>query len=187
MKVRATELPGVLLVEPAVFGDARGFFQEVHQQERYAAVGVAPEGFVQDNLSRSAAGVVRGLHFQEPGGQGKLVQVLEGAVFDVAVDVRAGSPTFCRWVGFELSAANHRQLYIPPGFAHGFAVTQGPTLFLYKCTRPYDAQSERAIAWNDPQIAVRWPLTHPDLSARDAVAPALASLDMALLPRWEAR
>ena len=180
MKVTPTELPEVLLVEPKVFGDARGFFYEGYQAERYAAAGI-PGPFVQDNLSRSARGTLRGLHFQEPKGQGKLVQVLRGRVFDVAVDVRTGSPRFGRWVGVELAEEPLRQLWIPPGFAHGFCVLSESADFFYRCTELYAPAAERAIAWNDPRIGIRWPIEQPLLSAKDAAAPLLDAAPV--LPR----
>ena len=181
MKVTPTELPEVLLVEPKVFGDARGFFYEGYQAERYAASGIAGP-FVQDNLSRSARGTLRGLHFQEPKGQGKLVQVLRGRVFDVAVDVRKGSPRFGRWVGVELAEEPLRQLWIPPGFAHGFCVLSESADFFYRCTELYAPAAERAIAWNDPRIGIRWPIEQPLLSAKDAAAPLLDAAPV--LPRF---
>jgi len=181
LKVSPTELPEVLLVEPKVFGDARGFFYEGYQAERYAAAGM-PGPFLQDNLSRSVQGTLRGLHFQEPRGQGKLVQVLRGRVFDVAVDVRKGSPRFGRWVGVELAEDPPRQLWIPPGFAHGFCVLSEAADFFYRCTELYAPGAERAIAWNDPRIGIRWPIEHPLLSAKDAAAPLLDAAPV--LPRF---
>ncbi len=172
MKVLATALPGVVVVEPQVFGDARGFFMESWHRRRYAEAGVAVD-FVQDNLSRSARGVLRGLHFQDPGPQGKLVQVLEGEVFDVAADVRPGSPTFRQWVGVELSARNRRQLYVPAGYAHGFCVTGEHALFMYKCTDFYDPAAERGIRWDDPELGIAWPVSEPSLSAKDQALPRL--------------
>lgn len=172
MKVTPTELPEVLLIEPRVFGDARGFFVETYQAARYDAVGIAGP-FVQDNLSRSVRGTLRGLHLQEPRGQGKLVQVLRGSVFDVAVDVRRGSPRFGRWVGVDLSEEPPCQLWIPPGFAHGFCVLSESADFFYKCTELYSPADERAIAWNDPRIGIRWPIAEPLLSKKDQGAPLL--------------
>lgn len=157
MKVIETSLPGVLLLEPKVFGDARGFFMETWQAARYTEAGM-PELFVQDNHSRSRRGVLRGLHYQLTQPQGKLVWVTRGAVFDVAVDVRRGSPQFGRWYGCQLDDVDHRQLYIPPGFAHGFCVVSEEADFFYKCTDYYHPQSERGIAWNDPAIGIDWPL-----------------------------
>jgi dTDP-4-dehydrorhamnose 3,5-epimerase len=183
MKVTRTALPEVLLVEPTVFGDARGFFLETYRADRYRAAGITPS-FVQDNLSRSRRGVLRGLHFQHPHGQGKLVQVLEGEVFDVAVDVRRGSPTFGQWVGEYLSAETKRQLYIPPGFAHGFLVTSAEALFMYKCTEVYDPAAEQSVLWNDPDIAIEWPALEVELSAKDRDARALAATPVAALPSY---
>jgi len=184
MRVTPLAIPEVLLVEPAVFGDARGFFLEAHNQARYAELGIAGP-FVQDNVSRSRRGVVRGLHFQEPDAQGKLVQALRGAVWDVAVDVRVGSPTFGRWVAAELTAENHRQLWVPAGFAHGFAVLEDDTLFAYKCTAYYRPEHERAVRWDDPAIGIPWPVDGaPQLSARDSAAPELAAMAPGHLPRY---
>lgn len=180
-----TDIEGVVLIEPAVFGDARGYFFESWHSERYAAWGV-PTTFVQDNVSRSARGILRGLHFQEPFSQGKLVQVLEGEVFDVAVDVRVGSPTFGRWVGERLSADNHRQLYIPPGMAHGFCVLSDHALFTYKCTELYHPEAELSIAWDDPAIGIDWPIDKPTLSKKDAAGLRLADCPRDRLPRWRA-
>lgn len=183
MKLSETSLPGVLLVEPAVFEDDRGFFMETFNATRYASAGIA-EAFVQDNLSFSARDVLRGLHLQNPNPQCKLVQVLQGEVFDVVVDVRVESPSFGRWIGMTLSAANKRQIYLPAGFAHGFCVTSTTALFAYKCSAPYDAESELSIAWNDPQIGIDWPVDTPSLSTRDAAAPHLAGMDKAILPHY---
>ena len=181
MKVTPTELPGVLLVEPKVFRDVRGFFLETFQAERYAAAGI-PGPFVQDNLSRSGKGTLRGLHFQEPHAQGKLVQVLRGAVWDVAVDVRKGSPHFGRWVGAELNDENRHQLWIPSGFAHGFCVLSESADFFYKCTALFAPEAERAVRWDDPALGIRWPLEAPRLSAKDAAAPRLS--EVAVLPNY---
>lgn len=183
MRVLPTTLPGLVLVEPPVFADARGYFYESWNAARHAAAGIAGP-FVQDNVSYSTRGVVRGLHFQRaPRAQGKLVSVLRGAVFDVAVDLRTGSPTFGRWEGVELTADNRRQLYVPPGFAHGFAVLSDDALVAYKCTEYYDPSSEVTVRWDDPAIAVRWPSVAPArLSARDAAAPLLADISPACLP-----
>lgn len=174
MKVMPTELPEVLLIEPRVFGDARGFFLEAFQTERYAAAGIAAP-FVQDNLSRSVRGTLRGLHFQEPHAQGKLVQVLRGGVWDVAVDVRRGSPHFGAWVGVELNDENRRQLWIPPGFAHGFCVLTDVADFFYKCTDIYKPELERAVRWDDEALKIRWPVSSPLVSAKDQAAPTLAA------------
>ena len=176
MKATADGLmPEVLLLEPRVFHDARGSFQELYHAERYADVGLRSP-FVQDNVSRSARGVLRGLHLQHPRGQGKLVTVLEGAVFDVAVDVRRGSPTFGRWTGYTLTAGNAQQLWIPPGFAHGFLALEERSLVWYKCTAVYSAADELTVRWDDPDVGVRWPGAAPILSEKDAAAPGLAEL-----------
>lgn len=186
MKVRKTELPGVLLVEPDRFGDDRGFFQETWHARRYRDAGISG-AFVQDNMSMSSRGVLRGLHFQQPNAQGKLVFVLEGEVFDVAVDVRVGSPHFGRWTGAMLSAENGRQLFIPAGFAHGFCVTGKTALFAYKCTEFYDHESERTIRWDDPQIGIEWPISAPLVSDKDAAAPSLTDIARECLPRYRDR
>ncbi|WP_224360494.1 dTDP-4-dehydrorhamnose 3,5-epimerase [Hyalangium versicolor] len=173
MKVIPTEIPGVLIIEPKVFGDERGFFLETFNSKRYADAGI-PGPFVQDNYSRSVKGTLRGLHFQEPQPQGKLVQVVAGAVYDVAVDIRKGSPTFGKFVGVELSAENKRQFWVPPGFAHGFCVLSESADFQYKCTALYAPEHERSIIWNDPDLAIPWPISEtPKLSAKDAAAPRL--------------
>ena len=167
MNVIETHLPGVLIIEPKVWGDARGYFFESFQAERYASLGVHGS-FVQDNISYSRRGILRGLHLQNPNPQGKLVQVLQGTVLDVAVDVRHGSPNFGRSIAVELSADNHRQLWVPPGFAHGFVVTSETAMFAYKCTDYYAPQSELSILWNDPDLAIAWPQgLEPQLSAKD--------------------
>lgn len=179
MKVTPLEIPELLLVEPKVFGDDRGFFMELFHAKRYSDAGI-PGPFVQDNYSRSARGTLRGLHFQEPQGQGKLVQVFAGSVYDVALDVRRGSTTFGQWVAVELSAENRRQLWIPPGFAHGFCVTSDTADFHYKCTTLYAPETERCIAWNDPDLAIPWPVSEPLLSPKDLRAPRLK--DAPVLP-----
>ncbi len=171
MIIHQTPLPGLLLIEPKVFGDARGFFLETYREERLAAFSVP--AFVQDNHSRSARGVLRGLHYQLGRPQGKLVMVARGAVFDVAVDIRKGSKTFGQWYGVELNEENHLQLYVPPGFAHGFCVLSDMADFLYKCTQYYAPKTERGIIWNDPDIGIDWPLSAPLLSARDGQAQRL--------------
>jgi dTDP-4-dehydrorhamnose 3,5-epimerase len=183
MKVSETDLPGVLVVEPDRFGDARGFFQETFHAGRYEAAGI-PGGFVQDNLSLSGRGVLRGLHFQNPNGQGKLIYVLEGEVFDVAVDVRVGSPGFGKWTAATLSADDGRQLYIPAGFAHGFCVTGETALFAYKCTDFYNREAEATIRWDDPRIGIDWPVSDPLVSDKDAAAPFLSDIDPARLPQY---
>jgi len=184
MKVEAATIPGLLIIEPAVHGDARGFFMESYSRSRYAQAGIAAE-FVQDNLSLSGRGILRGLHLQHPNDQGKLCFVLEGEVFDVAVDVRVGSPTFGRWEGVSLSAENNRQLYIPPGFAHGFCVISERAMFSYKCTDFYSAPSEIGIAWDDPEIGIAWPIRSPRLSAKDGQNLRLRDIPVDRLPRYE--
>src|SRR5690606_19074709 len=166
MDVIPKELASVLVIEPDIFGDERGFFQETWNRARYAAAGI-DVAFVQDNLSYSRRGTLRGLHFQNPHPQGKLVYVLEGEVYDVAVDVRAGSATFGQWVGVTLSAKNRRQMYVPPGFAHGFCVTSEMALFAYKCSDIYAPQAEGAVAWDDPDLGIEWPTREPILSGKD--------------------
>jgi len=178
-------LPEVLLVEPQRFGDARGYFLETFRKERYQEAGIKLD-FVQDNLSRSTRGILRGLHLQHPNGQGKLVYVLVGEVFDVAVDVRVGSPNFGKWTGATLSAEDHRQLWIPSGFAHGFCVTSATALFAYKCTAPYSAADEVGVLWNDPGLGIPWPVAAPQLSAKDSALPRLAAIDKTRLPRYQA-
>jgi dTDP-4-dehydrorhamnose 3,5-epimerase len=185
MNVIETALPGVVAFEPRVFGDDRGHFFELWSPGPYAAAGL-PERFAQDNVSLSKPGVVRGLHYQHPSAQGKLVTVLRGEVFDVAVDIRLGSPTFGKWVGMTLSAENGRQLYIPEGFAHGFAVTRGDALFHYKCSAPYDPKGEGSILWDDPEIGIDWPVPLADaiLSAKDRAAPRLRDVAAERLPSF---
>jgi dTDP-4-dehydrorhamnose 3,5-epimerase len=183
MKVTPTPLSGVVAIEPKVFGDARGFFLETWHRERYAELGVSRD-FVQDNVSRSQKGILRGLHLQNPFAQGKLVQVFEGEVFDVAVDVRFGSPTFGKWVGERLSGENKRQLYIPEGFAHGFCVLSEHALFVYKCTELYHPETELTIAWNDPALAIDWPIANPTLSGKDQAGLKLADVPRERLPRY---
>ncbi|MEK8030680.1 dTDP-4-dehydrorhamnose 3,5-epimerase [Ideonella sp. DXS29W] len=176
MKIEKTAIDGVLVFEPKQFGDERGFFMESFNQRLFDDAVGAPATFVQDNHSRSARGVLRGLHFQRaPHAQGKLVRVAAGCVFDVAVDIRPGSATFGRWVGVELSAENHRQLWIPPGLAHGFLVLSDSADFLYKTTDYYAPQAEGSLRWDDPDIAIRWPDAGvaPVLSSKDAAAPSL--------------
>ena len=168
MKVTPTSIPDVLIIEPEVFGDARGFFYESFNQKAFNEATGLNLSFVQDNHSRSAKGVLRGLHYQVQQPQGKLVRVVRGSVFDVAVDIRKSSPTFGQWVGVELSEDNHRQLWVPPGFAHGFLVTSDSADFLYKTTDYYAPEHERCIAWNDAAIGINWCLaTQPSLSAKD--------------------
>ncbi len=175
MNIVETAISGLLIIEPRVFGDARGFFMETWNAHAFTEAGLDLT-FVQDNHSRSQKGVLRGLHFQKPGAQGKLVRVTRGAVFDVAVDLRASSPTFGEWVGVELSAANHRMFWVPEGFAHGFLTLEDDTDFLYKCTAPYAPQSEHTLAWDDPAVGIEWPLggLEPLISDKDRVGLALA-------------
>jgi len=166
VKTTPTDLPGVVIIEPRVFTDPRGFFFESYHAERYAQAGL-PSAFVQDNHSSSVKGTIRGLHYQLRRPQGKLFRVLRGAVFDVAVDIRRGSPTFCRWTGVELSADNKRQLFIPAGFAHGFCVTSDGAEVEYKCTDVYIAGDQHGVLWNDPSIGIGWPVAIPVLSDQD--------------------
>ena len=181
MDVRELSLPGVFAIEPKVYGDERGFFMESWHRQRYQEAGLV-EDFVQDNVSRSSRGILRGLHFQHPQGQGKLVSVLEGEIFDVAVDIRVGSPNFGRWAGETLSSENHLQLFIPAGFAHGFYVVSENALVAYKCTALYNPEAELSIAWNDPGIGIEWPAGEPRLSAKDTRALPLAQIPPARLP-----
>ena len=177
MNIIETALPGALTIEPRVFGDSRGFFMETWNVGAFAAAGL-DLAFVQDNHSRSQKGVLRGLHFQNPGPQGKLVRVTNGAVFDVAVDLRASSPTFGQWVGVELSAENKRMFWVPEGFAHGFLTLEDDTDFLYKCTAPYAPASEYTLAWDDPAVGIEWPDIGmaPLVSEKDARGLALADV-----------
>lgn len=181
LNVIKTPLPGVLIIEPRVFSDDRGFFLETWNAERFHEAGL-PREFVQDNQSRSRKGVLRGLHYQLPNPQGKLVRCTRGSVFDVAVDIRTGSPDFGRWFGTELSEENFRMMWVPEGFAHGFCALTENTEVLYKCTAPYDGAADRSILWNDPAIGIEWPVTTPTLSPKDAAAPRLA--DAPHLPRY---
>ncbi len=189
MTVEETTLPGVLRLRPERHHDARGYFEELWQQKRFVGFAEAglPPAFVQDNLSRSARHVLRGLHFQHPRGQGKLVSVLTGAVFDVVVDVRRGASTFGRWMGERLGAAEGTQLYVPPGFAHGFVVLSEQALFHYKCTAYYAPTCERCIRWDDPDLGIDWPVEAPLVAEKDARAPRLRALPEAALPEAPAR
>ncbi|MCB2066832.1 MAG: dTDP-4-dehydrorhamnose 3,5-epimerase [Erythrobacter sp.] len=179
MKIVPCAIDGPLIIEPQVFGDERGFFLESWHADKFAAarLGIA---FVQDNHSRSQKGVLRGLHFQNPGPQGKLVRVVAGAVFDVAVDLRRASPSFGKWVGVELSAANHRMFWVPQGFAHGFLTLEDGTDFLYKCDAPYAPASEHTLAWDDPAVGIDWPLDglEVQLSAKDRLGKSLAEVEV---------
>jgi dTDP-4-dehydrorhamnose 3,5-epimerase len=175
MRAIRTDLPDVIVIEPVVHRDSRGFFLETYHARRYREAGIAAT-FVQDNHSRSMRGTVRGLHFQVRRPQGKLVRALFGEMFDVAVDIRRGSPTFGRWVGAHLTAENFRQIYVPPGFAHGFCILSEVGEVEYKCTELYDPEDELGIAWNDPQVGIEWPVSEPLLSAKDKAAPRLADV-----------
>lgn len=176
-------IPGLLVLEPRVFHDGRGYFFEIHQRRRYADLGLPP--MVQDNLSRSRRDVVRGLHFQYPRQQGKLVQVVRGEIWDVAVDLREGSPTCGQWYGLRLDDIHHRQLYLSPGFAHGFAVLSDEADVLYKCTDYYVVEDEVCIHWADPRLGIDWPVKDPLLSERDAQAPQWAEIPPHRRPRYE--
>ncbi len=184
MDMRETEFPGVVVFAPRVFEDDRGYFFETWSQERYAAAGIM-EPFVQDNMSHSRRGTLRGLHLQHPFGQGKLVSVLAGEVFDVAVDVRADSPTFGHWTSQVLSESNHLQMYIPAGFAHGFCVTSETAVFVYKCTEKYHPESEMGVVYDDPDLAIPWPIEAASVSQKDRALPRLRDIDRARLPRME--
>lgn len=181
VQIADTRLPGVVVLEPAAFGDSRGFFMELYHSRGYAELGL-PAAFVQDNYSRSVCGVLRGLHYQLRHPQGKLVSVLEGEVFDVAVDIRRGSPTFGQWVGEVLSADNRRQLYIPPGFAHGFCVLSDTAGFLYKCTDFYHPEDDRGVNWADATLGIDWPISDPMLSKKDHALPVLTEVPEDGLP-----
>jgi len=181
MNIIQTALTGVIIIEPKVFGDARGYFLETWNRPRYEAAGL-PGGFIQDNLSLSSKGVLRGLHYQRPFAQGKLLSVLDGEIFDVAVDIRRGSPEFGRWVGVILSGANRRQLYVPPGFAHGFCVMSETALVTYKCTEVYHPEADRGVRWDDPAIGIDWPVAEPNISDKDRRAPLLSAIAAEDLP-----
>lgn len=181
MKIIETSIEDVLIFEPGVFGDPRGFFMETWSRDRYRDAGLDVE-FLQDNVSSSSRGVLRGLHYQYPQAQGKLVQVLRGEVLDVAVDIRVGSPTFGKVETCLLSEENHRQFYVPAGFAHGFCVLSEMALFLYKCTEFYNAKTEGGVLWNDPDIGIDWPVTDPLLSEKDAKLPLLKDIPEENLP-----
>ncbi len=185
MRVIQTDLPGCLVIEPRVFDDARGFFYESWNKARFAAAGLDLD-FVQTNVSASERGVLRGLHYQWPNPQGKLVSVLEGEVYDVAVDIRRGSPTFGRWTAVMLTADNKRHFWVPEGFAHGFAVVSERAVFTYQCTAAYDADADAGIRWNDARFGIDWPLADPSLSDKDAKAPFLADIPPERLPVYRA-
>lgn len=178
MKIIPTEIEGLLILEPKVFGDERGFFMESWNKRAFAELGLDIT-FDQDNHSRSARGVLRGLHYQSPNPQGKLVRVVNGRAWDVAVDLRAGSPTYGRWAGVELSAENKRLFWVPPGFAHGFVSLEDGTDFLYKCSGFYDPSTEHSLMWNDPEVGIEWPLEgiEPQLSAKDKLGKPLAEVE----------
>ncbi|MCU7945068.1 MAG: dTDP-4-dehydrorhamnose 3,5-epimerase [Candidatus Thiodiazotropha sp. (ex Cardiolucina cf. quadrata)] len=184
MEVMATKIPGAVVLKPQVFGDQRGWFMESWQADRYVEEGL-PRGFVQDNQAFSQRGVLRGLHIQNPFGQGKLVQVIRGEVFDVAVDVRRGSPWFGQWVGVHLSETNHHQFYVPVGFAHGYLVLSEDAIFSYKCTDYYHPETQFSVRWDDPQIGIEWPGDlSPVLADKDRDAPLLNEIPVEQLPRF---
>jgi dTDP-4-dehydrorhamnose 3,5-epimerase len=185
VKIIQTDLPGCIVIEPAVHGDSRGFFYESFNRQRFADAGL-DLNFVQTNVSRSAQGVLRGLHYQWPNPQGKLVSVLEGEVYDVAVDIRVGSPTYGRWAAAVLSADNKRHFWVPEGFAHGFAVLSENATFVYQCTTPYDRAADAGIRWNDAALAIDWPIAAPSLSDKDQRAPFLADVAREKLPTYAA-
>ena len=186
MRVTTAGLPGVLILEPQVFRDSRGRFIELWNERRYQDAGI-PGPFVQDNVSVSRRIVIRGLHYQHPGMQGKLVCVLVGEIFDVAVDVRYGSPTFGRWIGCTLSSRDHRQLYIPEGYAHGFGALSTEAIVLYKCTAPYQAATEVTVRWDDPSIGIAWPIVDPIVSEKDRAGFSLGGLAREQLPECDGR
>ncbi|HSP16405.1 MAG TPA: dTDP-4-dehydrorhamnose 3,5-epimerase [Thermoanaerobaculia bacterium] len=181
MKVLQTSLSGVVLLEPRVYSDERGFFIETYRTDRFGDAGIT-EAFVQDNHSRSQRGVLRGLHYQEPNPQGKLVRCTRGSMFDVAVDIRKGSPQFGKWFGVELSESNRLMLWVPAGFAHGFCALTNDCDVMYKVTALYDPASDRNIVWNDPDVGIAWPIPNPRLSPKDAAAPRLK--DAPVLPKY---
>jgi len=180
MKIINTKLDGVLIIDPSVYSDKRGFFMETYNRDRYKAEGIAEE-FVQDNFSYSVQGTLRGLHYQYPHAQAKLVQVMDGEIYDIAVDIRQGSPSFGQWTGVRLSGENKRQFFIPEGFAHGFEVLSKTVMFTYKCSEFYFPECEKGIIWNDPDIGVEWSMTEPILSDRDKKLPFLKDIDPVIL------
>jgi dTDP-4-dehydrorhamnose 3,5-epimerase len=184
MKIKRTDIEDVLVVEPLVFTDDRGFFLETYHKTKYRELGI-PVEFVQDNLSFSRKGTLRGLHYQHPHGQAKLVQVLGGHVYDVTVDVRRGSKNFGKWVGVHLSDENRRQIYVPEGFAHGFCVLSETVLFSYKCSDLYTPECEMGVLWSDPDLGIEWPVKEPILSEKDAVYPRLRNITLDRLPGYE--
>jgi dTDP-4-dehydrorhamnose 3,5-epimerase len=183
MKFIETALPGPLIIEPKVFRDERGYFYEAYNRSRFAEHGLDVQ-FAQTNVSRSTRGVLRGLHYQHPNPQGKLVSVLEGEVYDVAVDIRQGSPSFGKWIGAMLTAENQRHFWVPEGFAHGFCVLSDFATFTYQCTAPYDPTCDAAILWNDPRIGIDWPIDRAQLSSKDAKAPLLEDVSADRLPTF---
>ncbi len=188
LNIKPLEIPDVLLIEPPCFTDHRGFFMETFHREKYAAAGLYEKldrDFVQDNHSHSRKGVLRGLHYQLNHPQGKLIYAVSGAIFDVAVDIRKGSPTFGKWTGAELSAENHRQIYVPEGFAHGFVVLSDCADVIYKCTALYAPGDEYGILWSDPDIDIAWPAEKPILSEKDLENPALNQVPQHHLPEWD--
>jgi dTDP-4-dehydrorhamnose 3,5-epimerase len=182
VRVMKTDIPGLVLIEPDVYRDPRGFLLETFHASRYVDAGI-PGPFIQDNYSHSLRGTLRGLHYQEPHAQGKLVMVMDGAVYDVVVDIRKGSPSFRKWYGTDLSAENRLQVYVPPGCAHGFCVISDHASFLYKCTDYYAPHDEHGIIWNDPSLAISWPVATPILSAKDRMHKSLTEMDPEL-PRY---
>lgn len=183
MKILETPLQGALVLEPDVFGDSRGFFYESYNKTKFRDAGIDCN-FVQSNVSRSSKGTLRGLHYQWPNPQGKLVSVLQGEVYDVAVDIRHGSPTFGQWVGVMLSGENHRHIWIPEGFAHGFCVLSESAIFTYQCTALYDRAGDAGIRWNDSELGIDWPISEPLLSEKDQKSPFLQDVPPDRLPRW---
>jgi dTDP-4-dehydrorhamnose 3,5-epimerase len=181
MNIETTPLAGLLIIQPKVFSDNRGFFYETYQQHHYTELGLP--AFVQDNISRSSENVLRGLHYQYPHAQGKLVTVIKGTIFDVVVDIRQSSPTFGQWFSITLSDENHQQLYIPPGFAHGFCVLSPSADFCYKCTDFYHPENEHGILWNDPALNIAWPVSQPVLSNKDNQYPLLSEISRDHFPR----
>ncbi len=184
MKILPSSLPEILIIEPSVFQDERGFFMETYQQRRYTEAGIESV-FVQDNLSYSVRGTLRGLHYQVKHAQAKLIQVIEGTIFDVALDIRRGSPSFGQWTSVHLSAENKRQLFLPQGFAHGFCVLSESAQVVYKCTDYYAAEDEGGVLWSDPALAIDWPISKPLLSEKDSQLPLLADIPPERLPVYE--
>ena len=184
MKILPSSLPEILIIEPSVFQDERGFFMETHQQRRYTEAGIESV-FVQDNLSYSVRGTLRGLHYQVKHAQAKLIQVIEGTIFDVAVDIRRGSPSFGQWTSVHLSDENKRQLFLPEGFAHGFCVLSESAQVVYKCTDYYAAEDEGGVLWSDPTLAIAWPVSEPLLSEKDSQLPCLTDIPPERLPVYE--